>query len=374
MKQTPLYTLHAALNPKWADFAGWQMPIHYGSQIQEHHAVRQAAGVFDVSHMQSLLVQGAKAKPFLAYLLANNIGKLTPGKAMYTCMLNPQGGIIDDLIVYYFDDQCFRIVRNAGCAEKDFAWIAAQAQAFGDVKLIPEGHLCILAVQGPKAIARLLPLLPPEQSAALTVLKNFEVTQADGWTLARTGYTGEDGVELILPAEAACDLWVKCLQADIKPCGLGARDTLRLEAGLNLYGQDMTEAETPFEVNLGWTVALEPAARDFVGRKALEKQLFTGVAKQMVHVLLQDKGVLRHGQKVQVPGLGEGEIKSGSFSPTLGKAIGFASVPVGHVAEACVFIRDKEIPLAIVSGAFVRKGRPSQAVQGILKRESSHIF
>ncbi len=361
MKKTALFDAHQRLNPKFADFAGWQMPIHYGSQIEEHHAVRQKAGVFDVSHMQVLEISGAGAVAFLSYLLANDIQKVKPGKAMYTCMLNAEGGIIDDLIAYRLTETDFRVVLNAGCAEKDLRWIQQQAQQFSGVVLKPRPDLCILAIQGPEAIA----CLNNEALAAMMLsLKPFEVGCVGEWMVATTGYTGELGVEIALPRQEAIALWDHCLSQGIRPIGLGARDTLRLEAGLNLYGQDMTESETPWTSRLHWTVVVD-AHRDFIGKAALVKQKQEGVKTQLICVLMKERGVLRHDQTVLLNGIPSGVMTSGSFSPTLGYAIGFARIATGEGALT-VDIRGRQCELVKVDGAFVRKGRATRVVEEIL--------
>lgn len=367
MRHTPLSPEHQKCQAKWAEFAGWQMPLHYGSQLKEHEAVRTRAGIFDVSHMQVIDITGTDAFKFLSYLLANDIAKTEPGKALYSCMLNPNGGVVDDLICYYLAEQSFRLVVNAGCAQKDIEWIQGQSYTFEvEVKLRPE--LCILAVQGPQALALLKPLLAFEQQNILSKLNVFEVDRVGEWMFARTGYTGEDGVEIVLPAKEAICLWQKAVEAGIQPVGLGARDTLRLEAGLNLYGQDMDEEQTPWTANLGWTVALENPERTFIGKEHLVLQKKQGVPTQLLGVMMRHRGVLRPGQEVIVDGVGKGVITSGSFSPTLNTAIGFARVPAGDLSQVqlWVHIRDKQYPLQIVKGPFVRQGKASKRVCQLL--------
>ena len=368
--KTLLNETHRSLGAKMVDFGGWDMPIHYGSQIDEHHLVRNAAGMFDVSHMTVVDLKGARTREFLRQLLANSIDKLkVKGKALYSCMLNAQGGVIDDLIVYFLADDMFRMVVNASTREKDLAWIRQHAEAFG-VEVIEREDLAIIAVQGPQARALVAGLVAADDRAALDKLARFaglDVTSADGVPLfvARTGYTGEDGYEVLLPQTAVVAFWNALLAAGVKPAGLGARDTLRLEAGMNLYGQDMDETITPYEAALAWTVALDDQAdgtsRDFTGRPVLEAQKAAGNARQMIGLVMDEKGVLRHGQKVLTAN-GEGEILSGTFSPTLGKAIAFARVPAGAPGEVRVDIRGKEVPVRIVKFPFVRDG---QAQAGI---------
>ncbi len=363
--KTLLNETHRSLGAKMVDFGGWDMPIHYGSQIDEHHLVRRAAGMFDVSHMTVVDLKGARTREFLRQLLANSIDKLkVTGKALYSCMLNAQGGVIDDLIVYFLADDFFRMVVNASTREKDLAWIRQHAAAF-DVEVVEREDLAIVAVQGPQARALVAGLVAEGDRAALDKLGRFaalDVASVDGVPLfvARTGYTGEDGYEVLLPQAAVVGFWNALLAAGVKPAGLGARDTLRLEAGMNLYGQDMDEGVTPYEAALAWTVALDEG-RAFIGRDVLEAQKAAGNARQMIGLMMDDKGVLRHGQKVLTAN-GEGEILSGTFSPTLGKAIAFARVPAGEPGEVRVDIRGKEVPVRVVKFPFVRDGQPQPGI------------
>ncbi|MGY1408610.1 MULTISPECIES: glycine cleavage system aminomethyltransferase GcvT [unclassified Luteimonas] len=360
-RKTVLNDSHRALGARMVDFGGWDMPIHYGSQIDEHHQVRRDAGMFDVSHMTVVDLHGDQVRPFLRKLVANSVDKLKqPGKALYACMLNAQGGIIDDLIIYYLGEDWFRLVVNASTRDKDMAWIDAQAQAFGvEVRERPE--LSMIAVQGPNARERMLGLIEGDDAAAVAALGKFAACDVAGARfgelfIARTGYTGEDGFEVIVPEAHAVALWDALLQAGVKPAGLGARDTLRLEAGLNLYGQDMDDTVSPFEAALGWTVALD-AGRDFIGRDVLERHKRDGAPRQMIGLVMEEKGVLRHGQRVLTAN-GDGEILSGTFSPTLGKAIAFARVPAGNVAsDVRVDIRGREVPVRVVRFPFVRDGK-----------------
>ncbi|MBS0382866.1 MAG: glycine cleavage system aminomethyltransferase GcvT [Proteobacteria bacterium] len=372
-KQTVLNATHRAAGAKMVDFGGWDMPLHYGSQIEEHHAVRRDAGMFDVSHMTVVDLHGARCREFLRHLLANDIGKLKkPGKALYSCMLNEHGGVIDDLITYFLAEDFFRVVVNAATHDKDLAWIGKQAAAFG-VTVTERAELAMIAVQGPHARAKVLGLLDPVDREKADKLGKFVACEARGpggmpLFVARTGYTGEDGFEIIVPEQHAVALWNALAAAGVHPAGLGARDTLRLEAGMNLYGQDMTEDITPWEAGLAWTVSLESAVhgqelrgRDFIGRAALEQQKAAGVPRELIGVVLDDKGVLRHGQRVITPA-GDGEILSGIFSPTLGKAIAFARVPAGAHEDLRVDIRGRELPLRVVKYPFVRDGKPCDGV------------
>ena len=356
-RHTPLFDLHQKLGARMVDFGGWDMPLQYGSQIAEHHAVRRAAGVFDVSHMCVVDLKGARVRPFLQRLLANDVGKLkVPGKALYGCMLNEAGGVIDDLIVYFLDDSWFRAVVNAGTRDKDLAWIRQHAAAFG-VQVIERTDLAMLAVQGPQARARAAGLLSPAGAASASALEPFFGREIEGWFVARTGYTGEDGFEIMLPGTEAQRVWTALNSAGVASCGLGARDTLRLEAGMNLYGNDMDEGTHPFESGLAWTVALEPRERAFIGREALEAIRARGPQRKLVGLLLEGRGVLRSHQKVIVPGGGEGETTSGTFSPTLERSIALARVPAAAGSSVQVDIRGKLHQASVVRPPFVRHGK-----------------
>ncbi len=363
--KTVLFDKHVEYKGKIVDFAGWQMPLNYGSQMDEHHQVRNDAGMFDVSHMVIVDLgsenESADIKGFLQYLLANDVAKLAEnGKALYSCMLNENGGVIDDLIVYYLTDEWYRMVINAGTREKDLAWITKQAAAF-NVSVKERDDLAMIAVQGPNARTKAFEVLPLDVVEAAMPLKRFFGADCGDWFVARTGYTGEDGFEIILPESEATAMWDKLAGVGIKPCGLGARDTLRLEAGMNLYGSDMSEQTSPLISGLGWTVALEPQDRDFIGRKALESEKAEGVLQKLVGLVLQDRGVLRGHQKVVIENaegekIGEGEITSGSFSPSLQKSIALARVPI-DIGKTCkVEIRGKLLQAAVVKPVFVRDG------------------
>jgi len=358
--RTPLYDTHVALNAKMVDFGGWDMPLHYGSQLEEHHRVRQDAGMVDVSHMNVFDLKGKEARDFLRLLLANDVAKLeTPGRALYSCMLNAQGGVIDDLIVYYLDDALFRVVANAATREKDLAWIRSTAEQYGGVQIVPRDDLAMIAVQGPNARAKVFKALGDPLRVA-EKLKPFHSLSVGELFVATTGYTGEDGFEIILPTTPVRDIWEALREADVAPIGLGARDTLRLEAGMNLYGQDMDDTTTPLESGLGWTVAFEPADRKFIGREVLEKQHRNGAPRQLVGLLLEGKGgVLRAHQKVHCDGLGDGEITSGGFAPTLNSSIALArlpaGVPLGAICE--VEVRGKRLGARVVKYPFVRHGK-----------------
>jgi aminomethyltransferase len=358
LKRTPLYDTHVASGAKMVDFGGWDMPVNYGSQIEEHHAVRTRAGMFDVSHMCVVDFDGADTNAFLRTLIANNVNKLTPGKALYSCMLNEQGGVVDDLIVYWIGGSAYRVVVNAGTADKDIAWMqqVAQQKHFA-LTTKPRRELAMIAVQGPQARALLQQVLPAA-AEAITALKPFTAATVGEYFIARTGYTGEDGCEMVLPATQAAACWKQLEAAGVAPCGLGARDTLRLEAGMALYGQDIDDTVSPLESGLAWTVDLKEP-RDFIGRAALERQQASGNLRQLVGLKLLDKGVLRAHQKL-VTAQGEGEITSGTFSPTLSLSIALARVPAGvRVGDAVqVDIRGKLLAAQVVKYPFVRNGKP----------------
>lgn len=356
-KHTPLFDAHQSAGARMVDFAGWDMPVNYGSQIDEHHAVRKDAGMFDVSHMSAVDISGPGATEFLQNLWANDIAKASaPGKAIYTCMLNARGGVVDDLIAYHLGDNNYRVVVNAGTTDKDLAWIKAQARDY-DVEINHRDDLAIIAVQGPNARDKAAEALDEELAGQAMNLKPFYAVQDGDWLVGRTGYTGEDGFELIVPADQADSVWVALRKAHVTPCGLGARDTLRLEAGLNLYGQDMDEDSHPLESGLGWTVAWEPEDRQFIGREALELARDQGCPK-MVGLLLEGRGVMRSHQAVRHPQMdGEGEVTSGGYGPTLERSIGLARVPDDWNGDVEVEIRNKWVPAKIVKYPFVRNGK-----------------
>jgi len=355
LKHTPLNAAHRAMGAKMVDFGGWDMPLHYGSQLDEHHQVRRDAGMFDVSHMRVVDISGEGVRDFLRYLLANNVDKLqSSGKALYSCLLRPDGGVIDDLIVYFMNETWFRIVVNAGTADKDIAWMFEQATVRApQLQITSRNDLAMIAVQGPHAAAKLWLALPGSQKLA-EGLKPFNAIEWNSMFIARTGYTGEDGFEIILPAKAAPSFWQTLNDKGVKPIGLGARDTLRLEAGMNLYGHDMDETINPLEAGLAWTVDLV-SERDFIGKTTLVTKPRT---RKLVGLVLQDRGVLRDHQIVH-SNHGDGEITSGSFSPTLNQSIALARIPtavqIGDMVQ--VAIRDKILTAKVVKYPFVRNGK-----------------
>lgn len=365
LKVTPLNAAHRAAGAKMVDFGGWDMPVNYGSQIEEHHAVRKDCGMFDVSHMCVVDIRGDNVRGFLRGLVANNVDKLqVPGKALYSCMLKPEGTVIDDLIIYFFSENWFRLVVNAGTAEKDIAWMNARnAETQSGLTITQrrdgEGAFALVAVQGPNARAKTCEVLPETQAASADI-KPFNAVIVEGTKfgevmVARTGYTGEDGFEIAVPAEQAVAFWDALVAVGVKPAGLGARDTLRLEAGMNLYGQDMDESVNPLDAGLAWTIDLV-SERDFVGKQALLEQ---GQKAQFLGLILREKGgILRAHQKV-ICAQGEGEITSGTFSPSMQEAIALARLPLGVAVgdTVQVVIRDKQLAASVVKLPFVRNGK-----------------
>src|SRR5690606_37659192 len=357
LKHTPLYNAHLAAGARLVDFGGWNMPVAYGSQIEEHHAVRQVAGMFDVSHMLNVDIQGEQSKAFLRRLLANDVDRLSvPGKALYSCMLNERGGVIDDLIVYFFSHESWRLVVNAGTADTDLEWIHAVASREGvDVTVKARRDLAMLAVQGPQAREKVWEVRP-QWRAETESLSPFTAAVLGGDVMvARTGYTGEDGFEIVVPSADIEGLWSDLLAAGVRPCGLGARDTLRLEAGMNLYGNEMNQDVSPLVAGLAWTVSFKDPGRAFIGREALEGVTPT---EAMVGLRLRERGVMRTGMKVRTT-KGEGVVTSGTMSPTVGVSIAMARVPVGVQAgeSAEVEIRGKWAAADVVPMPFVRQGK-----------------
>lgn len=350
-QRTPLYELHVEQGARMVPFGGWDMPIHYGSQMDEHHAVRNDAGIFDVSHMTVVDVQGEGSYDFLRHMLANDVARLRKvGKALYSAMLNEQGGVIDDLITYFMGDGDYRLVVNAATRQKDLDWLQAGSEGHA-VTLTERAELAMIAVQGPAARQRVADALAAPELLKLGV---FTAQRLGEHFVARTGYTGEDGFEIILPATAAQTLWRDLTAAGVSPCGLGARDTLRLEAGMNLYGNDMDESVSPLESGLEWTLVLD-TDRDFIGAQALRRQQQDGPAWRQSGVLLEDRGVLRAGQRI-VTLAGEGLVTSGTFSPTLKRSIGLARLPVA-ADSVQVDVRGKLLAARCVDPPFVRHGQ-----------------
>ena len=352
---TPLAAVHREMGARMVDFGGWDMPLHYGSQREEHLRVRRDCGMFDVSHMLAIDVQGAGARDFLSYVLANNVGRLQQsGQALYSCLLNPAGGVLDDLIVYFFADSRFRLIVNAGAADNDLAWFVARGvERAPNLSITARRDLAIIAVQGPRARARVYEALPGAQTNGVQ-LAPFNATYIGETMLARTGYTGEDGFEIVLPAAPAVALWQRLRDLNVAAAGLGARDTLRLEAGMNLYGQDMDERTTPLETGLAWTVDLQ-APRDFIGKNALRT---APARRHALGLVLVGKGVMRSHQRVMTAH-GGGEITSGGFGPTLERSIALARLPLAVQPgdEVEVEVRGRGLRARVVTPPFVRHGK-----------------
>ena len=345
--KTPLYQEHIACGGKMVDFAGWLMPVNYGSQIAEHTAVRSDAGMFDVSHMTIIDVYGDQAEAFLQRLIANDVARLNINQALYGALLNERAGVLDDLIVYRLA-WGFRCVVNASTRDKVLAWMQQHTRADAHFEHKPQ---IMIAVQGPNAVQRLLQV---EAVSGLAELTPFYAMQHGDWLIGRTGYTGEDGVEIMLPEAQGVELWRKLREVGVAPAGLGARDTLRLEGGLNLYGQDLDEATSPLASNIGWTIAWEPQERDFIGRQALT-ELREANTQNLTGLIMRDKGILRHGQAVHT-NAGAGVITSGTYSPTLAYSIALARVPKQATGECEVDIRGTRKKAVLCKPPFVRNG------------------
>lgn len=350
---TPLYDAHLIAGGKMVDFAGYSLPVHYGSLVNEHHAVRNKAGVFDVSHMTIVDVNGSGAENWLRKLLTNDVQKLNEGRALYSCMCNEQGGVIDDLIVYAMGGDQYRVIVNAATRQKDIAWFEKHqtSDVFFDVK----DNLALLAIQGPEAVAIASDVLDAKgiSGKKTSSLKRFAAWQAGQWFIARTGYTGEDGLEIAMPASAADTFWHHLVDSGVAPAGLGARDTLRLEAGMSLYGNDLDESHTPLESGVGWTVDLSDSNRDFIGRSVMEEQKSSGARFSQIGLTLESRGVLRQGQSVEKDGVVVGAITSGTYSPTLEKTIAIARVNENFDGKCEVLIRDKRYPARVIPVPFL---------------------
>jgi len=356
--RTPLYDVHIETGAKMVEFAGWTLPIRFGSLVEEHRAVRTGAGLFDVSHMTVVDIQGAGARDGLRRLLANDVDKIRErGQAIYGCMLDEAGGILDDLITYRLEDDFYRLVVNAATRDSDLVWMRERLAGF-DLEVVERDDLAMVAVQGPAAVAHVVDVL---SAPAVAELKPFRSTAHGDFFVARTGYTGEDGCEIILPGGLAAPLWRRFAERGIVPCGLGARDSLRLEAGLNLYGQDMDTSTTPLESNLGWTVAFEPVDREFIGRAALEAQKRDGVARKLVGLLFAAGGIPRQGATVHTAS-GEGKVTSGGFGPTVERPVAMARIPADADGEVEVELRGRRLAATVVKLPFVRKGRPREGL------------
>lgn len=354
--RTPMYDMHLALGAKMVNFNGWDMPLHFGSQVDEHHHVRNECGVFDISHMSIFDIQGAQAQNFLQLLLSNDVALLdTVGSAQHSTLLNEQGGVIDDLMVFRTLTG-YRLICNAVTRERVQAWLEQHALAFS-CSVTWRNDLSIFSVQGPLARERLAAILSSSRATLVQNLQHHHGAAEGDWFISCTGYTGEDGIEITLPSEQAIDFINELVGAGISPIGIGARDTLRLEAGFNLYGLDMNEHVSPLVAGMLDVISWEPSNRDFIGRSALQAQLDAGISEKLVGLVLEERGVLRAGQPVRIDSNTTGVITSGSFSPTLGKAIALARVPMHTGERAEVEIRHKWFPVRVVKPRFVRNGK-----------------
>ena len=352
MNKTALNNAHIELGAKMVNFSHWEMPISYTSLIEEHHAVRNTAGVFDVSHMSVFDFNGGDQVAFFEKIFANDIKKIcNDDKAIYGALLNEEGGILDDLIIYHANEK-FRLVSNCSTREQNRQWYEKHAVEFG-VEVVERSDMGILAIQGPDALSKILSIdgINPQ----VNNLQSFGCMFDGDKLYARTGYTGEDGLEIIVPSEDINQFWDQALKLGCTPIGLGARDTLRLEAGLNLYGNDMTIENHPYESNLGWTIDMTDENRQFIGKQAL-LSIDQSKSQKIVGIILRDKGVLRSGYEV-IHNEGKGVVLSGSYSPTLQSSIGLARVDQGYKKDGKVMIRNKMLNIDFVSPRFIERGK-----------------
>lgn len=363
MKKTPLYDQHVSLGGKIVEFGGWLMPVQYAGLSQEHNCVRQKVGLFDVSHMGEFTVKGPDAENFLNYLITNNVSKLINGGALYSVMCYENGGVVDDLLVYKLAEQDYLICVNASNEEKDFAWFSEKAKPFKNLILKNESaNFCQIAIQGPESIS----VLEKLSSFKWRDVKYYTCAQAEflGFPciLSRTGYTGEDGFEIYAPTAAAEKIWTSLLEAGksfgIQPCGLGARDTLRTEAKLPLYGHELSAETNPLEAGLGWVIKMEKA--DFVGKKAMEAKKADGLRKKLVGIRSLDRGIPRQGYEVFTEDGAKriGVVTSGTLSPTLNFPIAIAYIDIPHDSigtKVAVKVRDRLYNAQIVSTPFYKR-------------------
>ncbi|MGB3642725.1 MAG: glycine cleavage system aminomethyltransferase GcvT [Rivularia sp. (in: cyanobacteria)] len=361
LARTPLFTVVQELKARLTSFGGWEMPVQFSGISKEHEAVRSSAGMFDISHMGKFTLQGKNLVSQLQRLVPSDLSRLVPHQAQYTVLLNPNGGIIDDIIFYYQGEdntglQKGFIIVNAATTAKDKAWLLEQLDTqqveFQDLS----AEKVLLAIQGPKA-TEILQKFVEEDLTPVKAYGHLDATVLGKPAfLARTGYTGEDGFEVMVEPSVGIELWQKLIEAGVIPCGLGARDTLRLEAAMALYGQDVDDTTTPLEAGLGWLVHLDTKG-DFIGRKALEQQKANGVQRKLVRLQMQGRNIARHGYPVLSAGKKVGEITSGTLSPTLGYPIALAYVPtelakVDNQLE--IEIRGKTYPATVVKRPFYR--------------------
>jgi aminomethyltransferase len=354
MNKTPLNKSHIELGAKMVNFSNWEMPISYSSLIEEHNAVRNTVGIFDVSHMSVFDFDGDNQVAFFEKIFANDIKKIyKDNKAIYGALLNEEGGILDDLIIYHANNK-FRLVSNCSTREQNRQWFEKHAVEFG-VKVMERSDMGILAIQGPDALNKILKI--KEIDNQVNTLQSFGCMFEGDKLYARTGYTGEDGLELIVPTKDINHLWDQALELGCTPIGLGARDTLRLEAGLNLYGNDMTINNHPYESNMGWTIDMSDESREFIGKDAL-LSIDQSKSQKIVGIILQDKGILRSGYEITHE-QGKGVVLSGSYSPTLQSSIGLARVDQGYKENGKVMIRNKLLNIDFVSPRFLGQGKIS---------------
>ena len=374
--RTPLYDLAKAQNARFTSFSGWEMPVQFSGLKLEHQAVRSEAGMFDISHMGKFIFQGDRLIDAWQKLVPSDLNRLQPGQALYTVLLNDEGGIIDDIIFYYQGKEADKheamqrglggfpherlhqeaiVIVNAGTTDKDREWILSHLDSSVEMEDVSKQR-ALIALQGPKA-AKILQQLVSQDITTMTAFTHQTVTINDSPAfIARTGYTGEDGFEIMLEPEAAKQLWQALLEAGVTPCGLGSRDTLRLEAAMSLYGQEIDDTITPLEAGLGWVVHLGDK-NDFIGRSVLEKQKKEGIKRRLVGLEMSGRYIARHGYRVMYEGKAVGEVTSGTLAPTVSKAIALAYVPkslskAGQALE--VEIRGKTYPATVVKKPFYR--------------------
>ncbi|MEJ2084158.1 MAG: glycine cleavage system aminomethyltransferase GcvT [Acidobacteriota bacterium] len=358
-KRTPLYQAHLEAGAKMVDFAGWTMPVQYSGVIEEHRAVRQAAGLFDVSHMGQIRVTGASAESFLQSVTPNDVSRLTRGRAHYSGLLTEAGTYIDDLLVYRLGDEDFLLVVNAANADKDFDWLRSRSAGEVELEDVSEDW-ALLALQGPRAREILASLTPCDIDALKYYRFAVDAVAGGEAIISRTGYTGEDGFELYLQPDHAPAVWRQLLETGapvgLRPAGLGARDTLRLEAGMALYGHEIDDTTTPFDAGLNWVVKMDKG--EFVGRGALEAQQQQGSTRSLVGFEVQDRGIARQGHRVVAADEEIGWVTSGTWSPTFEKALGMAYVPRSATAigtDLTLDVRGRSVAAKVVDLPFYKR-------------------
>jgi aminomethyltransferase len=364
LKRTPLYDEHRALGARLVEFSGWEMPVQYSGILEEHRAVRERAGLFDVCHMGEFHIEGPGAVDFLQGLVPNNVARLTDGQALYTQICNEQAGTLDDLLIYRLVNARYMAVVNAGTMESDWAWFTKQAARHADMTLSNDSDTTgLIALQGPRALEILQPLTETDLGAIVYYHFAEGTVAGIACLISRTGYTGEDGFELYCASGDVVTLWRALLQAGVPhgliPAGLGARDTLRLEAGYCLYGHELNEQISPLEAGLGWSVKLEKG-HDFIGREALLAQKQNGLPRKLVGIELRDRGVPRAEYAILRDGKPIGALTSGTVGPTLGKALGMGYVSPENAApgtEIAIDIRGKAVPAVIVPLPFYKRAK-----------------